>query len=505
MSAAIKMVGITKSFSGTLANAGIDFDVEGGEVHSLLGENGAGKTVLMSILYGLYKPDRGKILVKGKEAKIENPAKAISLGIGMVHQHFMLVPSLTVAENIVLGSEPEKYGFCLDSEKANEGVTELSRKYGLEVDPKAVVNTLPVGVQQRVEILKALFRRAEFLILDEPTSVLSPQEVVGLFKAIVALKQQGKSVVFISHKLKEVCSISDRITVLKRGRVSGTVNKENIDMEELAKMMVGREIPVVPLQNPFRREKVVLQAEGLRAFDKRKMLGLKSVTFKVHESEILGMAGIEGNGQSELIEVLMGLRKLDEGKIVLNGKPITNASVHERIKSGFSIIPEDRQKTGLVLDFSVSENLILGRQDQPPFAEKFYRLNLEKESELAQELIQEYSIQTPSKETPVRHLSGGTQQRVVVAREFSRQPKFIIASQPTRGLDIGAAEYVRKKLLEMRDKGCAILLISADLDEVLALSDRIAVIYEGKIVAIKEHSKTNELEIGLLMTGATND
>ena len=290
MSAAIKMVGITKAFSGTLANAGIDFDVEEGEVHSLLGENGAGKTVLMSILYGLYKPDQGKILVKGKEAKIENPAKAISLGIGMVHQHFMLVPSLTVAENIVLGSEPEKYGFCLDFEKANEDVTELSRKYGLEVDPKAVVNTLPVGVQQRVEILKALFRRAEFLILDEPTSVLSPQEVVGLFKAIVALKQQGKSVVFISHKLKEVCSISDRITVLKRGRVSGTVNKENIDMEELAKMMVGREIPVVPLQNPFRREKVVLRAEGLRAFDKRKMLGLKSVTFKVHESEILGMA-----------------------------------------------------------------------------------------------------------------------------------------------------------------------------------------------------------------------
>ncbi len=251
MSSAIKMVGITKSFSGTLANDGIDFDVKEGEVHSLLGENGAGKTVLMSILYGLYKPDQGKIFVKGKEAKIENPAKAISLGIGMVHQHFMLVPSLTVAENIVLGSEPEKYRFWLDSEKANEDVTELSRKYGLEVDPKAVVNTLPVGVQQRVEILKALFRRAEFLILDEPTSVLSPQEVVGLFKAIAALKQQGKSVVFISHKLKEVCAISDRITVLKRGRISGTVNKENIDMEELAKMMVGREIPVVPPAKPF--------------------------------------------------------------------------------------------------------------------------------------------------------------------------------------------------------------------------------------------------------------
>jgi len=499
------MVGIAKSFSGTLANDGIDFDVKEGEVHSLLGENGAGKTVLMSILYGLYKPDQGKIFVKGKEAKIENPAKAISLGIGMVHQHFMLVPSLTIAENIVLGSEHKKHGFWLDSAKANEEVIELSKKYGLEVNPEAVVNTLSVGVQQRVEILKALFRRAEVLILDEPTSVLTPQEVEGLFKAIAALKKQGKSVIFISHKLKEVCAISDRITVLKRGRVAGTADKEKVDMEELAKMMVGREIPATPMENLFRKEKVVLQAEGLKAFDKRKMLGLKSVTFEVHESEILGIAGIEGNGQTELIEVLMGLRKLDEGKILLNGIPITNASVHERIERGFSIIPEDRQKTGLVLDFSVSENLILGRQDKPPFAGKWYKLNLEKEYELAQELIREYSIQTPTKETLVKHLSGGTQQRVVVAREFSKQPKFIIAAQPTRGLDIGAAEYVRKKLLEMRDKGCAILLISADLDEVLSLSDRIAVIYEGKIVAIREHGKTNEIEMGLLMTGAAND
>jgi len=505
MNTAVRMVNITKSFPGTLANDKIDFDVREGEVHSLLGENGAGKTVLMSILYGMYKPDEGQIFVKGKEVKIDNPAKAISLGIGMVHQHFMLVPSLTVAENIVLGSEPKRYSFWLDSAKANENIRELSRKYGLEVDPKAVVNTLPVGIQQRVEILKALSRGAEILILDEPTSVLTLQEVEDLFKAITALKQQGKSVVFISHKLKEVCAISDRITVLKRGRVVGTVDKTNTDMEELAKMMVGREIPTTLRENHFRRENVVIQAEGLKAFDKRKMRGLKSVTFEVHESEILGIAGIEGNGQSELIEVLMGLRKLDEGKILLSGEPITNASAHKRIEKGFSIIPEDRQKTGLVLDFSVSENLILGRQDKPPFAEKWYRLNLEKESELAQELIQEYSIQTPTKETLVRHLSGGTQQRVVVAREFSRQPKFIIASQPTRGLDIGATDYVRRKLIEMRDKGCAILLISADLDEVLALSDRIAVIYEGKIVAVRERGKTNELEIGLLMTGATND
>jgi simple sugar transport system ATP-binding protein len=505
MSAAIKMVGITKSFPGTLANNRIDFDVEEGEVHSLLGENGAGKTVLMSILYGLYKPDEGQIFVKGKEVKIDNPAKAISLGIGMVHQHFMLVPSLTVAENIVLGSEPEKYRVWFDSAKANEDVSKLSRKYGLEVDPKAVINTLPVGVQQRVEILKALLRGAEILILDEPTSVLTPQEVEGLFKAIMTLKQQGKSVVFISHKLKEVCAISDRITVLKRGKVVGTVDKTKTDVEELAKMMVGREIPATRREDHFLGEKVVLKAEGLKAFDKRKMRGLKSVAFEVHESEILGIAGIEGNGQSELIEVLMGLRRLDEGKIFLDGKPITDTTVHERIEKGFSVIPEDRQKTGLVLDFSVAENIILGQQDKPPFAEKLYGLNLEKESELAQKLIQEYSIQTPTKETLVRYLSGGTQQRVIVAREFSRQPKFIIASQPTRGLDIGATEYVHKKLVEMRDKGCAILLISADLDEILSLSDRIAVIYEGEIVAIRERSKTDELEIGLLMTGVAND
>ena len=505
MSAAIKMVGITKSFPGTLANDKIDFDVKEGEVHSLLGENGAGKTVLMSILYGLYKPDEGQIFVKGKEVKIDNPAKAISLGIGMVHQHFMLVPSLTVAENIVLGSEPREYRFLLDSARANEEVTNLSKKYGLEVDPEALVNTLPVGVQQRVEILKALLRGAEILILDEPTSVLTPQEVEGLFKAVTALRLQGKSVVFISHKLKEVCAISDRITVLRKGKVVGTVDKTNTNMEELARMMVGREISTTISENPFRREKVVLQVEGLKAFDKRKMLGLKSVTFEVHESEILGIAGVEGNGQSELIEVLMGLRKLDEGRILLNGLPISKASVHERIEKGFSIIPEDRQKTGLVLDFSVQENLILGRQDKPPFAGKWYSLNLEKESELADELINEYSIQTPTKETPARFLSGGTQQKVVVAREFSRRPKFIIASQPTRGLDIGATEYVRRKLIEMRDKGCAVLLISADLDEVLALSDRIAIIYEGRIVAVRERGKTNELEIGLLMTGAAND
>ncbi len=505
MSTAIRMVGITKSFPGTLANDKIDFDVKEGEVHSLLGENGAGKTVLMSILYGLYEPDEGRIFVKGKEVEIENPAKAISLGIGMVHQHFMLVPSLTVAENIFLGREPQKRNFWLNTAEANEATVELSKKYGLEADPKAVVNALPVGVQQRVEILKALLRGAEILILDEPTSVLTPQEVEGLFKAILALRNEGKSIVFISHKMKEVCRISDRITVLKKGRVVGTADKTSINVENLAKLMVGREIPTLLKERQPNFGNVILKAEGLQAFNDRKILGLKSITFEVHESEILGIAGVEGNGQSELIEVLMGLRKLEEGKIFLDGNPIKNDSVHDRIEKGFSLIPEDRQKTGLILDFCVSENLILGRQDKPPFAKDWLRLDLEKESELADELIREYSINTPTKETLVRHLSGGTQQRIIAAREFSRQPKFIIASQPTRGLDIGATEYVRRRLVEMQGKGAAILLISADLDEVFVLSDRIAVLYEGKIVAVRDRDKTSELEIGLLMTGAKNE
>jgi simple sugar transport system ATP-binding protein len=505
MNTAIKMVGITKSFPGILANDKIDFDVREGEVHGLLGENGAGKTVLMSILYGIYKPDEGQIFVKGKEVKIDSSARAISLGIGMVHQHFMLVPSLTVAENIVLGREFKKYNFWLDTSKAVDEIRALSDRYGLEVDPKAMVSTIPVGVQQRVEILKALFRRAEILILDEPTSVLTPQEVESLFKAIATLRQQGKSVIFISHKLKEVCAICDRITVLKRGRVVGTVDKKVTTLEELTEMMIGREIPSMFEEEHPKPGKPVLQVEGLRAFNDRKLLGLKGVAFEVHEFEIFGIAGVEGNGQTELVEVLTGLRKLEEGKIFLDGKPITNSSAHERIEKGFSNVPEDRYKRGLILDFSVSENLILGQQDKPPFAAKWFGLNLEKTSELAERLIREYSIKTPSKDTFVRHLSGGTQQRVVVAREFSRQPKFIIASQPTRGLDIGATEYVRRKLVEMRDKGCAILLISADLDEILALSDRIAVIYEGKIVAVKQRDKTSEFELGLLMTGATND
>jgi len=505
MSTAVRMTNITKTFPGTIANDRIDFEVAKGEVHGLLGENGAGKTVLMSILYGMYKPDQGQILIDGKEVKINNSATAIKLGIGMVHQHFMLIPSLTVAENIVLGREPTKHQFMLDTDKTLNDIDSLSTRYQLEVDPKAMVGNLPVGIQQRVEILKALFRGAEILILDEPTSVLAPQEVERLFEAIKALKRQGKSVIFISHKLKEVCSICDRITVLKRGHVVGTVDKNKTSQRELAEMMVGREIPSTFPKEHATIGKTVLHVEGLNALSDRKLLALKDVAFEVHEFEILGMAGVEGNGQSELFDVLTGIRRPSAGRIYLDGKPITNASPHERIELGISNVPEDRQKRGLVLDFSISENMILGRHNAPPFANRGLILNLKSASDFADRLIQEYSIKAPSHRTLARHLSGGTQQRVVIAREFGRKPKFIIAFQPTRGLDVGATEYVRRKLVDMRDQGCAIFLISADLDEILALSDRIAVIYEGRIVAIRDRGDTNELGLGLLMTGGKND
>ncbi len=499
------MVGITKTFGDLKANDEINFELRKGEVHGLLGENGAGKTVLMSTLYGLYKADSGQIIVNGKEVQINNSAKAIELGIGMVHQHFKLVPSLTVAENIILGHEPIKNLLFLDDKKAEDDVTLLSNHYGLKVNPKAVIRNLPVGLQQRVEILKALFRGAEILILDEPTSVLTPQEVDGLFGAIKALKKQGKSVIFISHKLREVCAICDRITVLKRGKVVGTVKTSETTQENLAEMMVGRKVLTKFLKGESKAGKAVFSVKALKVFDDRKVLAVRDVSFEVHEFEILGLAGVEGNGQSELIEALTGVRKLESGQIFLEGKPISSFSAHERIENGLSKIPEDRQKRGLILDFSVSENLILGRHYKPPFAGKRWSLNYKEISAFSKRLIEEYSIKTPNKDTPVRYLSGGTQQRVVVAREFSAEPSVIIASQPTRGLDVGATEYVRKKLVEMRKKGCAIFLISADLEEILSLSDRIVVIYEGKIVATKKRNETNELELGLLMTGGKND
>jgi len=505
MSMAVRMIDITKSFPGVVANDSISFLVEKGEIHGLLGENGAGKTVLMSILYGLYRPDRGQIYIDEKEVKVDNPATAIKLGIGMVHQHFMLVPSLTVAENIILGREPTKNKVLLDIDKIVNDIEGFSERYRLKVDPKVLIYTLPVGVQQRVEILKALYRGAEILILDEPTSVLTPQEVEELFKAIRALKEQGKTIIFISHKLKEVLAICDRVTVLKRGKVAGTVKAEETSPGKLAEMMVGREVIFTYEKKRVKSEEAVLKVEGLKAINDRKLPALNGVTFEVCKFEILGVAGVEGNGQTELVEVLMGLREATAGRVFVDGTDVTNTVTGERIELGVSYVPEDRRKRGLILDFSVMENLILGKHNKYPFAKGWIRLNFEKASDFAKGLIQEFSIKTPSEDAPARNLSGGTQQRVIVAREFSRKPKLIIASQPTRGLDVGATEYVRKKLVEMRDQGCAVLLISADLDEIWALSDRIAVMYEGEVVAIRDPGKTSELELGLLMAGGKRD
>jgi len=503
----IQMEGITKTFPGVIANDNIDFTVEKAEIHGLLGENGAGKTVLMSILYGLLHPDAGKIFIKGEEVVNYSPAKAIKLGLGMVHQNFMLIPSFTVAENIVLGIEPtkSKLKFLLNKDRMVNDVKEISDRYKLNVDPKARVDTLPVGVQQRIEILKALYRGADLLIMDEPTSVLIPSEVEELFKALLTLKLQGKTVIFISHKLKEVLGICDRVTVLSRGRVVGTVRACDTDMEKLAMMMVGRKVVLTIEKKRTKAGEVVLKAENLRAINDRGLPALRGIDLEIRESEILGIAGVEGNGQTELVEVLMGIRKA-EGKVFLDNSDISEMPTEKRIISGIAHVPEDRKKRGLIDDFSVSENLILGSHSTPPFA-KWSRtiLDVRQISAFSRDSIKDFSIKTPSEDTPVRHLSGGTQQRVILAREFSRRPKLIIASQPTRGLDVGATEYIRRRLVEMRNQGCAILLISADLDEILALSDKIAVIYEGRIVATKPIEETNEQELGLLMGGGKHD
>ncbi len=475
---AVELRGITKAFPGVLANDHIDFTAERAEIHGLLGENGAGKTVLMSIFYGLYSPDEGKILVNGKEVEIDSPATAMRHGIGMVHQHFMLVPSLTVAENITLGREPTRNGVLLDRDRMLKEVKECCQIYRLEVDLEAPVHSLSVGVQQRVEILKALYRGADILVLDEPTAVLTPQEVEELFNAVRALKAEGKTVIFISHKLKEVLAICDRITVLKRGRVVGTVEASETGVGELAEMMVGRQVVTTFEKKKTEAKEAVLRVEGLRAMDDRGLPALRGVDFEVRSSEILGIAGVEGNGQTELVEVLMGLRRATEGKVFLDDAEITRATPEERIRSGVSHIPEDRHKRGLVPDFSVMENLILGSHREPTFTRWGFSLDFDRASDFSKDLVGDYSIQTPSVETPTRKLSGGTQQRVIVAREFSRRPKLIVAAQPTRGLDVGATEYVRGKLVEMRDQGCAVLLVSADLDEIRALSDSIAVMYE---------------------------
>jgi ABC-type uncharacterized transport system ATPase subunit len=503
MTSAIRMVGVTKTFPGVTANDDVDFSVDKAEIHGLLGENGAGKSVLMSILYGLYKPDSGGILVNGEKAEISGPSDAMRLGIGMVHQHFMLVPSLTVVENVILGMEPTVNGVLLDKERMLRDVAESCRRYKLDVDVEAPVYQLPVGVQQRVEILKALYRGADVLILDEPTSVLTPGETEELFNAIRELKADGKTVIFISHKLREVLTICDRITVLKRGKVVGTVLASETSEAQLAEMMVGRKIVYEFTKEAECGLEPVLRLDGLECLSDRGLPALRGLDLDLCGSEILGVAGVEGNGQTELVEAVMGLRELTGGSVKLDGRDITDTPPRGRIQLGVSNIPEDRYKRAIVPDFSVLENLVLGSQ-RDRFTRNGVSIDFAEASRFSTDVINDYQIATPGPETLIKYLSGGNQQRVVVAREFSRDPKVVIAAQPTRGLDVGATEYVRRKLVEMRDRGAGVLLISADLDEIWALSDRVAVIYEGRIVTVKDIDETNIQEIGLLMAGGGN-
>lgn len=496
---AVEMHHITKHFPGVLANDDITFSVFKGEIHALLGENGAGKTTLMNILYGLYQSDSGEIYVNGKKVDITEPKDAIALGIGMIHQHFMLIPPFTIAENVVLGIEPKK-NLLLDRERAINDVKEISQKYGLIVDPTAKVQDISVGIEQRVEILKALYRGAEILILDEPTAVLTPQEVEELFKVMRSLKGEGKTIIFITHKLKEPMATCDRITVLRKGKLVGTVETEKTDIASLAKMMVGREVCLVVEKLPHQTGETVMEVKGLEAYNDSGVKALRGINLTLQKGEILGIAGVEGNGQLELAETLTGLRKVTAGKIRIHGKDMTNAPARDIIKSGVSHIPEDRRKRGLILDFSLAENLILGSHFTSPFSQGF-RMDYDSVFANADNLVEAFDIRGTGIHSQVKYLSGGNQQKVIVAREIGREPEIIIASQPTRGLDVGAIEYIHQQLLTMREKDKAILLISADLDEVRSLSDRIAVIYEGKIVGERDPKTATEEELGLLMAG----
>lgn len=499
MEKVVEMVGITKVFPGVKANDNINFDLRKGEIHVLLGENGAGKTTLMNILYGLYQPDSGEIFIKGEKVSIKTPSDAINKGIGMVHQHFMLVNNFSVAENIILGSEPRK-GLKLDIPKAIKDVETISKKYGFKIDANSIIQDITVGQQQKVEILKALYKGAEILILDEPTAVLTPQEIDELGIILKNLVKEGKSIILITHKLKEVMSMSDRVSIVRRGEYIDTVNTKDTDIDGLAEMMVGRKVNLTVNKKISNPGKIALKVENLKALDHRKLLALKGVSFDVKEGEILGIAGVDGNGQSELIESITGLTMPSEGKVTLNGNDITGKSPRKIIEAGISHIPEDRHKRGLVLKFSLAENSILGVHYKAPYA-KGIMMNYSSIKDYSKKIIKEFDIRTPNEDVLAATLSGGNQQKMVVAREISKDPELIIAAQPTRGLDVGAIEYIHKRLIEERDKGRAVLLVSLELDEVMALSDRIAVIYDGKIVGIMDAKDATERKLGILMAG----
>jgi ABC-type uncharacterized transport system ATPase subunit len=497
----ILMKGITCMFGELKANDNVTFDLIKGEIHALLGENGAGKTTLMSILYGLYQPTLGEIYVRGNRVAIKSPLHAIDLGISMVHQHFLLTPPHTVTENIIVGLKKSGRIF-LDTQSAEEKILSLSNKYGLKVDPKAIVNNLSVGEQQRVEIIKALYRDIDILILDEPTGMLTPKEEEGLFEVLKSMVSQGLSIIFITHKLHEVMEVSDRVTILRNGKVVGIVKRANTSETELAKMMIGRsfinEISVE--KGPNKQSETVLELKNVSALNNSNVLFLKNLSLELRKGEILGIAGVDGNGQSELAEVIAGLRKMRSGQIIMDSKPIANLIPRHIREWGLAYVPEDRLHTGLILEYPIAENLVLDRWYSEPYSGKLF-LRQHEMKEFAEKIISNFDIKITGLNTPIRSMSGGNLQKIVLGRELSRNPKVLVVHNPTRGLDIGATEYIHKQLIKQRDNGVGILLLSLDLDEILSISNRIGVIYEGKIVTIVDREKADVDQIGLLMGG----
>ncbi|GAA1609216.1 MULTISPECIES: ABC transporter ATP-binding protein [Kribbella] len=496
----LELSGLTKSFGSLVANDHIDLVIEPGEIHCLLGENGAGKSTLMNMLYGLLQPDSGEIVIDGDKVRITSPSDAIRHGIGMVHQHFMLVPVFTVAENIMLGRESTRAGGVLDRKKAHTLVTELSDRYGLAVDPDALVENTPVGIQQRVEIIKALSHDAQVLILDEPTAVLTPAEIDELIGVMRQLRENGTSIVFITHKLKEVKAIADKITVIRRGKVVGQA-EPSASEEELAELMVGRAVDLVVDKEPAQPKDVVLRVEGLTVIDERGFTAVDDVDLEVRAGEILAVAGVQGNGQTELAEALLGLTPVAAGRISLDGADLTTRSTRERLESGIGYVPEDRWQDGFVDSFSVAENLVLDLYRKPPYGNGLSLRTAEIEKN-AHARVEEFDIRTQGIDLPVSSLSGGNQQKVVLARELSRPLQLLVASQPTRGVDVGSIEFLHGRIVQERDQGTAVLIVSTELDEIAALADRIAVMYRGKVVGVVP-ADTPRDELGLMMAGAS--
>lgn len=499
---AIEMRDIVKRFPGVVANAGVSFAVRKGEIHALLGENGAGKSTLMNILFGLHQPDEGEILVDGQPVRFHSPRDAVDAGLGMVHQHFMLIPRFTVAENIILGSEGP--GVLLDRATAERKVGELADAYGLRLDPKARVEDLPVGLRQRVEIVRALFQGGKTLILDEPTALLTPQEVEELYGILERLRADGGTIIFITHKLREVAAISDRVTVIQRGRTVGTLETKDTTANQLAELMVGRNVKLQVDRTPGNPGEILLAAEHLRSPSSHGKNAVDDLSLVVRSGEIVGICGVEGNGQTELIEMLAGLRKPESGTVRIAGDEVTGQNPNKLREAGLSYIPEDRHGRGLVLDFSLSENMLLGNLDKEPFCDGS-RIDYGATEAITRQSMADFDVRAPSSAVPARTLSGGNQQKLIIAREMYRRPKVVLAVQPTRGLDVGAIEFVHKQLVEQRDSGHAILVVSFELDEILDLSDRILVLFGGKIVGEFINGEVDRATLGLLMGGRSLD